>query len=161
MQLYNRDTISKCLIVLSIIILSGCSSWKSASISADCRPVIFPDYTEVTVPANIAPLNFMVEDAGHIQACFSHEGVELLKVKGKEGVIQIPLKKWRALLAQAAGGNIDVYVSVWNEEHPQGVAYLPFPIHVEETEIDPWIAYRLIEPGYRSWRQIGLFQRDL
>ena len=161
MQSYNRDTISWCLIILSIIFLSGCSSWKSAGTSTDCRPVIFPDYTEVTVPANIAPLNFMVEDAGHIQACFSHEGVELLKVKGEEGVIQIPLKKWRALLAQAAGGNIDVYVSVWNEEHPQGVAYLPFPIHVEETEIDPWVAYRLIEPGYRSWRQLGLFQRNL
>ena len=161
MQSYNRDTISWCLIILSIIFLSGCSSWKSAGTSADCRPVIFPDYTEVTVPANIAPLNFMVEDAGHIQASFSHEGNQLLKVKGKEGVIQIPLKKWRSLLAQAAGGNIDVYVSVWNEEHPQGVAYLPFPIHVEETEIDPWVAYRLIEPGYRSWRQLGLFQRNL
>ena len=161
MQLYNRDTISKSLIVLSIILLSGCSPWKSASISADCRPVIFPDYAEVTVPANIAPLNFMVEDAGHIQASFSHEGNELLKVTGDDGVIQIPLKKWRSLLAQAAGGNIDVYVSVWNDEHPKGVAYLPFPIHVEETEIDPWVAYRLIEPGYRSWRQLGLFQRNL
>ena len=29
----------------------------------DKQPVIYPDYTDVTVPYNIAPLNFMAEKA--------------------------------------------------------------------------------------------------
>ena len=149
------------LIACMAICLTACTSWKSARSAAECRPVIFPDYAEVTIPSNIAPLNFMVEDAGRIQASFRHEGNELLKVRGREGVVQIPLKKWREMLKLAAGGNIDVYVSVWSDEYPQGMAYLPFPIHVEDREIDPWVAYRLIEPGYVSWRQLGLYQRDL
>lgn len=149
------------LIAFAAVCLTACTSWKSARSAADCRPVIFPDYAEVTIPSNIAPLNFMVEDAGRIQVIFCHEGNEILKVRGREGVVRIPLKKWREMLRQAAGGNIDVYVSVWSEVYPQGVAYLPFPIHVEDREIDPWVAYRLIEPGYVSWRQLGLYQRDL
>ena len=82
------------LISLSIILLSGCSTWDTPESSIDSRPVIFPDYAEVTIPYNIAPLNFMVEGADHIQATFSHEGVELVRVTGKDGIIQIPDKKW-------------------------------------------------------------------
>ena len=149
------------LISLSIILLSGCSSWKTPESSIDSRPVIFPDYAEVTIPYNIAPLNFMVEGADRIQASFSHEGAELIRVKGKDGIIQIPVKEWHGLLDLAKEGNIDVQVSVWSKEYPQGMAFQPFPIHVEDTGIDEWIAYRLIESGYKSWRQIGLYQRNL
>ena len=103
----------------------------------------------------------MVEGADRIQASFSHEGAELIRVKGKDGIIQIPVKEWHGLLDLAKEGNIDVQVSVWSKEYPQGMAFQPFPIHVEDTVIDEWIAYRLIEPGYKSWRQIGLYQRNL
>lgn len=161
MQSYTRNRMSMILISLIIILLSGCSSWETPESAADSRPVIFPDYTEVTIPKNIAPLNFMVEGADRIQASFSHEGAELIRVKGKDGIIQIPAKEWRGLLDLAKEGNIDVQVSVWSKEYPQGMAFQPFPIHVEDTVIDEWIAYRLIEPGYKSWRQIGLYQRNL
>ena len=161
MQSYIRNKMRLLLISLIIILLSGCSSWKIAESAVDLRPAIFPDYAEVTISKNIAPLNFMVEGADRIQASFSHEGIELLRVKGKDGIIQIPVRKWRELLDQAAGGNIDIYVSVWSDEYPRGAAFLPFPVHIADNEIDEWIAYRLIEPGYRSWRQLGLYQRDL
>ena len=141
--------------------LTACNSWKTPESTVDARPVIFPDYTEVTVPSNIAPLNFMVEDADYIQASFSHNGIEGLRVKGKDGVIRIPLKKWREFLKTAEGGNIDVQVSVWNQECPEGMACASFPIHVVKDGIDPWISYRLIEPGYVGWRQLGIYQREM
>ena len=141
--------------------MTACNSWKTPESTADVRPAIFPDYTEVTVPVNVAPLNFMVEDAGHIQATFSHVGNELLKVKGKDGVIQIPIRKWSEMLQSVAPGNIDVQVSVWDAENPDGKAYLSFPVHVVPDEIDPWISYRLIEPGYVGWRQLGIYQRNM
>lgn len=131
------------------------------TVTSESRPVIFPDYSEVTIPSNIAPLNFMVEDAGRIQVKFSYVGEEVLKVSGKDGVINIPIKAWEECLEKAEGGDVDVQVSVWNEQYPEGVAYQSFPIHVAKDKIDPWIAYRLIEPGYRGWRQLGIYQREL
>ncbi len=141
--------------------LTACTSWKTPEARVDERPVIFPDYTEVIIPSNIAPLNFMVEEADYIQASFSHEGVEGLRVKGKDGVISIPVRKWHEFVNSAEGGNIDVQVSIWSKERPKGVACASFPIHVAKSEIDPWISYRLIEPGYVGWRQLGIFQREM
>ena len=141
--------------------MTACNTWKTPESTAGVRPAIFPDYTEVTVPVNVAPLNFIVEGAGHIQATFSHAGNELLKVKGKDGVIQIPIRKWSEMLQSVAPGNIDVQVSVWDAENPDGKAYLSFPVHVVPDEIDPWISYRLIEPGYVGWRQLGIYQRNM
>lgn len=148
-------------LIVGVLLCAACSSWKSPCSSSPARPVIFPDYAEVTIPSNIAPLNFMVEEAGHIQATFSHPGGQVIRVKGKDGVVRIPLKKWRCLLETAKGGNIDVQVSVWDEAHPEGISYLSFPIHVANDPVDQWISYRLIEPGYVGWRQLGIYQRDL
>ena len=148
-------------LIVGVLLCAACSSWKSPCSSSPARPVIFPDYAEVTIPSNIAPINFMVEEAGHIQATFSHPGGQVIRVKGKDGVVRIPLKKWRYLLEAAKGGNIDVQVSVWDEAHPEGISYLSFPIHVANEPVDQWISYRLIEPGYVGWRQLGIYQRDL
>lgn len=127
----------------------------------DVEPTIFPDYRDVTIPCNIAPMNFMVEGADRIQAVISVDGHEPLKVSGKDGIIRIPLKKWSALIKQNHDSRLEVQVSVWTEEFPQGVAYRPFVMNVVKDEIDPWISYRLIEPGYVGWRQLGIYQREL
>lgn len=155
-------TIFASLVLLSATAaFSGCSTWDSPASEAGRQPVVFPDYRGVTIPSNIAPMNFMIEGAEKVQAIISVGGDEALRVAGKDGVVQIPLKKWTALMQNAAGCTIDVQVSAWSDEYRDGIAYEPFQIHVAEDEIDPWIAYRLIEPGYKSWRQLGLYQRNL
>lgn len=161
MQLYIRQALTVLLLISTFILLPGCSSWKSPLSQADDQPVIFPDYTDVTVPSNIAPLNFMIEEAARIQAAVIVDGSEVLKVVGKDGLISFPQKKWASLLQQANGSRISVCVSAWTEEYPEGVGYAAFDINVADDEIDPWLAYRLIEPGYSGWRQLGLFQRNL
>ena len=145
-----------------LLLLAGCASWKDARETADDDAPVFPDYKDVTVPCNIAPMNFMIEGADRIQARFtSSRGQNVLTVAGKDGVIDIPLRKWRELLASAKGGELQVEVCSWSDEYPDGVSYRPFVINVSADEIDGWAAYRLIEPGYVSWRQLGLYQRDL
>ncbi len=161
MKILIQKIIASLVILSSAAAFSGCSSWDTPASEAGEQPAIFPDYIGVTVPSNIAPMNFMVEGAEKVQAVISVEGEDVLKVSGKEGVIQIPLKKWDSLMAQAAGKTLDFEVSAWSDEHKDGTAYKPFQIYVAEDEIDPWIAYRLIEPGYKSWRQLGLYQRNL
>ena len=79
-----------------------------------------------------------------------------MEVKGRDGLVDIPLDEWRKIMAQAAGKSLSITVSVWDKDEPQGVEFKPFDIHVSEDEIDGWVAYRLIEPSYEGWRQMGL-----
>ena len=161
MNTYIRQIRPILLSLILCVLLTGCLKWETPSSYSDTLPPVFPDYTGVTVPCNIAPLNFMVEDAEKIQAVFSVDGQEVARDKGKDGVLSIGLKDWKSILDQAAGGFFEVEVSVWNGQYPDGIAYQPFKINVAADPIDGWIAYRLIEPGYEGWRQLGLYQRNL
>ncbi len=159
MHTYTRYGLMNMSFLICILLASGCISWKTPASSTDELPAIFPDYKDVTVPCNIAPLNFMVEGAERVQAEFSIDGDPVLNVTGEE-VVRIPEKEWHGMMEELKGGKVSVEVSVWSEEFPDGVRYRPFDINVAD-EIDPWIAYRLIEPGYRGWRQLGLHQREI
>ena len=156
-----NSTIFTTLLLTVCILLSGCSRIRKAARTADVQPEIFPDYIGVTVPVNIAPLNFMMEGVEHIQAVFRIDGKEQTLVCGSEGVVDIPLDEWRDMTSKAAGSKIEVEVSAWNEANPDGIKYKSFAINVSKDEIDPWIAYRLIEPGYEAWRYMGIYQREL
>ena len=143
------------------VLLFSCGGGGAARDRADVLPPIFPDYAGVTVPCNIAPLNFKIQGAGRIRAEFSAGGELCFAVEGRKGVVDIPPKRWRALLERVRGGEMTVAVSVWSASAPEGVTYAPFTISVSEDPIDGWVAYRLIEPGYEGWLQMGIYQRDL
>lgn len=146
--------------IVIALLISSCSTWKEPAETTDNYPEIFPDYIGVTIPCNIAPMNFMVEDAEKIQAEFSVDGTSLLRVTGRNGVLDIPVKEWKNVLDAAAGKAIDVSVSVWSEANPDGTAYLPFEMHVAQDSIDEYLVYRLIEPSYIEYRQLGIYQRQ-
>ena len=103
-------TLFTTLLLTVCISLSGCSRIRKAARTADVQPDIFPDYIGVTVPVNIAPLNFMMEGVEHIQAVFRIDGKEQTVVCGNEGVVDIPLDEWRDMMSKAAGSKIDVEV---------------------------------------------------
>ena len=144
-------------IICGLVALTSCGV-KSAKERLDEEPPVFPDYTDVTVPKNIAPLNFEILGARRIQAILTNQKGTELKVSGKR-YVDIPLKGWRKLMAD--GGDIRVEVSAWTEEHPEGASYLPFTLHVSQDEIDDWIAYRFIPPGYEGWDKMGIYERNL
>ena len=80
------------------VCFSACQEGKREVKEIDRLPEIFPDYKAVTVPVNIAPLNFMLDGAESIEVQFSKSGTILLTCRGKQG-IYISLKKWRRLMA--------------------------------------------------------------
>ena len=59
-----------------------------------------------------------------------------------------PNTDWEKLLTAAKGKQVEV--SVLTEEKGKWNAFLPFHIRVSEDPIDPYIAYRLIDPGYQT-----------
>ena len=132
--------------------------------------VIYPDYRDVTVPPNIAPLNFMVTDAEatefivELQAAAPATAAEapasaLFCGAARDGKFDIDSVGWRRLLSDAKGRSLAV--AVYAHRSAGWVRYRPFTIQVAEEDIDPFLSYRLIEPGYELYRQLGLYQRNL
>ena len=52
--------IIKCCIGLCLLVLTGCQADIKLTGQIDTLPTIYPDYQGVTIPPNIAPLNFEV-----------------------------------------------------------------------------------------------------
>ena len=119
--------------------------------------VIFPDYKEVTITENIAPLNFSFkDDKTRGVAVFENSG-ERLVLRSRKGEFHIPKSKWNNL--KAAGPVIKVTLASY--EGGKLMPHIPFSIFVSKESIDSFVAYRLIDPGYETWNKLGLYQRCL
>ena len=148
------------LFCIFLLLLGGCSSNQPPAVSGqiDELPAIYPDYTGVTVPQSIAPLNFAVRTEGKTCAVFTTEGYTFT-VYASDGAFSIPNADWNKLLIAAKGKQVEI--SVLTEEKGKWKAFLPFHIRVSEDPVDPYIAYRLIDPGYQLWNEMGIYQRKL
>lgn len=143
---------------ISAIFIS-CSEPVQITKTKDESPSIFPDYTDVTIPYNIAPLNFRLTNE-YTDACAILEADDQrMEVRAKGGQFTIDEKDWKKLLESTKGR--DITVTVCQKEGNEWVAYKPFHLEVSPDPVDPYIAYRLIEPGYQLWNEMGIYQRDL
>ena len=142
-----------------MLLITSCGTRKAKKHS-NSAPNIFPDYAGVTVPSNIAPLNFSIEGATHIVASFFLNGDILFSSDGSSSVA-IEEASWREALTKAMGNKLTVKVEVWTENDKDGTEYAPFDIYVSKDSISEYIAYRLIPPGYEHYNQMGIYQRNL
>lgn len=121
---------------------------------------IYPDYRDVVVPPNIAPLNLQVRSAGDayvgVVACGSNATIADANA---DGVLQFDSLEWKKLLTDARGK--DLTVTLYAERNGQWVQFPAYKIQVAAEPIDRYLSYRLIEPSYELYRQMGLYQRDL
>ncbi|MBR5687046.1 MAG: PD40 domain-containing protein [Prevotella sp.] len=124
---------------------------------ANSLPTIYPDYTNVTVPVNIAPLTFQMDPAAEEMVARLSTGDEEIICGGTQ---VIPDEDdWRRLAEKASGKAIKVDVYANGEggwKH-----YKPFEIYVSPDSIDPYISYRLIAPSYISYEELTISQRCL
>ena len=151
------------LLAVAMLLLSSCASnpdVPSSSKEAKCLPAIYPDYCDVTIPCNIAPLNFMLP-ADEYTACVAR----ITTANGKQqtygnGVkVQIPEPEWHEMLNASTGKSLKV--EVWGEKAGEWLSFNPFVIKVAEEPIDEYLSYRLIEPSYVAWTYMEIAQRNL
>jgi hypothetical protein len=128
---------------------------RSADIAPPVNGDIFPDYAGVTVPVNIAPLNFSVKTKQKAVAVFRYSDFSFTVSSNDDGNFTIPVRKWRTLLSLSKGDRFEVNVTI------RGAEYKSFGINVAPEPVDDYIAYRLIEPGYVVWNMMGIYQREL
>jgi hypothetical protein len=121
---------------------------------------IFPDYKNIYLPPNIAPMNFQVMDTAgkYFVHIFSRKGKGIGIVSG-DASIHIPVRKWKHLLQANKGEKLfmDIHVRKGN----QWLKYKTITNVIAGQEIDSYLVYRLIEPGYETWNAMGIFQRNL
>ncbi len=86
-------------ILAALVALSSCSREVTIDRHIDKTADIFPDYVDVTIPCNIAPMNFQLNGAENIETQLIIKGENMsFQVEGEDGDFEIPEKKWRTLL---------------------------------------------------------------
>ena len=151
------------LLAIAMLLFSSCAGHPdapSSSKEAKCLPAIFPDYCNVTIPCNIAPLNFMLP-ADEYEACVARlttpDGQQ--QTYGNGVKVQIPETEWHDMLNASKGKSMKV--EVWGQKKGEWLSFSPFEIKVTEDPIDEYLSYRLIEPSYVAWTYMEIAQRNL
>ena len=114
--------------------------------AAESAPGVYPDYRDVMVPCNIAPLNFRYDGAAG-RTVISAPGVRFSTLSRS---VRIPQRRWAELLKAARGGAMEV-------SGPLG----DWKIYVSEDPVDEYLTYRLIEPGYEVWDRVEIRERNI
>lgn len=153
-----KHTIGYLLIALCCL-LAACSRPQVPQHYTESRllPKLYPDYVDVTVPVNIAPLNFEVlNGADDAVVRFAAEGEEIIcgGLKARPDI-----DDWHALARRAQGKAISV--EVYAQKDGRWTRFRPFSIYVSADSITPWLSYRLISPSYVSYEELTLNQRCL
>jgi len=150
------------IIMIMLLLLDACSNHPDMKqfIKENRLPVIFPDYTEITIPPNIAPLNFYIKEISEsfFVKIYGKSKDTIFCTTSKDVII--PESKWRKILQENKGKKltIDIYSKV-----PKGKwkKYKSIINSISNENIDNYLAYRLIHPGYENWQELGIYQRNL
>lgn len=165
----NSRRIMACLYGTLAMLMVSCNATHENAQKVDVLPNIYPDYTDVTIPVNIAPLNFLVrdKDVSNIEVIASYEDGasapesmrenSISATSGGNGV-KFNLEDWKAFLQKANGKKVNVQVYTRSEEG-KWTEYKPFSWTVVGDSIDPYLTYRLIEPDYEVWNKLQIKQR--
>ncbi len=130
------------------------------------QPEIFPDYRDVTIPVNIAPMNFDLTEKNLEKA------LTFISVVDSNGKIvqggtssfsgtkaRFPLKIWKKTLRENAGKTLRF--SVFIKSKGKWRKFDDWTMNISSDAIDPWLSYRKIEPGYEFFTDLALWNRHL
>jgi hypothetical protein len=148
--------------VILLFLLSGCNSKPNGNIAvSEQTPHLEPDYTEITIPPNISPLNFMVKEKGtSYYVKFSTISGTEFEISSGSGKILIPAGKWKKLLQKSAGKELMIDIFSRDVEG-KWLKFKTITNTVAKEKIDPYVYYRLLYPGYESWTELSINRRNL
>ena len=144
---------------MALCILASCSHEVKITVRSEEPSPLMEDYADIIIPSNIAPINFFVEAKDGKEELVLTLDNRTLTVVCKDGALIPDLAAWKDLMTDAKGKTIKVEHCTQSSEGWK--AYKAFEIKVAEEEIDPYLAYRLIPPGYEMWNEMGIYQRNI
>lgn len=144
------------LIAVFLIACSG-AEIPTSYIKVNRYPEIYPDYVNVTIPCNIAPLNFISRGS---ERCVARLTIgNQTYVYGDDNKVVIDIDEWKTILANSRSKSIKV--EVFLEKDGKWQAFLPFFWRVSADSIDGFVTYRLIHPSYDMYDEMSIVQRDV
>ncbi|KAA6327045.1 Protein TolB [termite gut metagenome] len=150
-------TFCRIFLVLFVALFSSCRGFTDTYVRIDRPAAIYPAYQSTTIPYNMAPLNFAVREEGSpFRARFSVAGKDSFDIQFTTQT-DIPLRKWKKLLKKHRGESL--HVSLFAKQSQGWVRYTDLVFFIASEAIDPYLVYRLIEPGYEVWGKMGIYQR--
>jgi len=162
-----RSRLNVIILFGSITIIAGLwfirSSPKTIEeyVEVAVEPEISPDYSDIVIPTNIAPINFRILEEGQLYFVkVRADSDKAIDIFSKTGQVRIPLSKWRALLRSNKGNKIffDIYVMDAGQRWRK---FRSITNTIAEDDIDGYVVYRRMKPIYNWWKGIGVYQRNL
>ena len=147
-------------LIILIWILFACSRPGSNLTEIKREPQLNPDYSGITIPNNIAPLNFTINEKAdnYLVKMHATQG-DVINVTSATGNITISSGKWKKLLEQSKGK--ELYIEVFIKQDGHWTRFQPIINHVSIDPIDSYLVYRLFDQGYLVWNKMGIYQRCL
>ena len=155
----NNHIIQACLILLTGLLFS-CSGSVSSNTEIKRQPQIDPDYYGITIPPNIAPLNFTINEKGEKYLVKLHPlNGDGLIITSTDQNISISSGKWKKLLEQCKGK--DLLIDIIIRQEGSWIKFQTIINHVATDNIDGYLVYRLFDQGFERWDKMGIYQRNL
>ena len=124
-------------------------------------PRLHPALHGTTIPPNLCPVTFEVDEPGTRYYLRVETGRgRVYESASRDPRLRLPLRPWKALLQEAAGSDLALRISVRGADGTRR-AFAPVVVHVSTDRVDPYLAYRRIRPLYNFWRDVGIYQREL
>lgn len=150
----------------TLLLLASCAQTHENAEQVDHYPNMYPDYADVTIPVNIAPLNFEIRDKHltNIETILTIEGADAndadntLTATSNSQNLKFDIDDWKAFLQKAVNKNVKVQIYSKSDDG-EWTAFKSFKWQVVGDSIDPYLTYRLIEPDYEVWNKIQIRQR--
>ena len=144
-----------------VLISTGCRTKPGEIVDLAREPVIYPDYSGITIPFNIAPMNFVLSEEGdYFKIIVTSSAGTKMEFNSHDKLVKFPAKSWRKLVEGSKGGRIMIGISTSQKNGKTG-RFLPINMNVAGDPVDPYICYRILYPGYESWGKMKIIQRSL
>jgi len=137
------------------------SGQKTAAPDVPRLPRVAPDYRDVVIPPNLAPLNLAIREPGiEYRLRVSGSRGQSLELRQPHPHFRFPPAAWKELLQANRGGTLRWNIDV---RDPSGawIACAPFENTVAQDEIDPYIVYRRLLPLYSTYKRLEIWQRNI
>lgn len=145
---------------LALATLMSCEHHVENAVDVEEFPSIFPDYIGVTIPSDIAPMDFDLTDTDFDCMDVTVKGERGGEIHSNGTTADFDVDEWHDLLAHNKGGKIVFCVCV--ERNGKWLRYKEFDMYVSQHDLEEWgLTYRRVAPGYEVYSQMGLYQRDL
>lgn len=156
---HSNIGIAMCAAALMMTI-TMCSETPQNVKDVNAEAKIYPDYAGVTIPSNIAPLNFCIDNDSVTCLDVTIKGSKGGKIESNGQYTDFDVDEWHKLCEANKGDSL--IVSVIAKKNDIWTKYKDFSIYISDDTMEACgLTYRRIAPGYEVYGHMGIYQRDL